>query len=120
MKSTVDYYMINASAVRSTMNAAKFEVYGGENSPYLWIRVPDSYLTRGDKEGGSASSPSWVVFQELLEHANVVITPGLGFGSEGNNFFRISCFAHKENVDEAVGRIAKHFSSQSQTLLSEM
>jgi len=96
MKAMVDFYMENASIVKKVLNAANITSYGGEDSPYIWMQVP------GNKD-------SWTAFQELLDNAHVVTTPGAGFGPNGNRFLRISCFAHREDVLEAANRIGKHF-----------
>ena len=69
-----------------------YDVIGGTDSPYLWVNV------KGD---------SWDFFDKLLNEANVVTTPGAGFGKGGQGYIRISAFNSRENVEEAVGRIAK-------------
>jgi len=68
-------------------------VNGGVNAPYIWMRVP-------------AGLTSWQYFDRLLAEANVVGTPGSGFGSCGEGYFRLSAFGFRENVEEAVERIA--------------
>ena len=71
-------------------------VWGGENAPYVWVQWPDGL-------------DSWQMFDKMLHEANVVITPGSGFGSRGEGFFRISAFNSRENVDEVCRRIHSLF-----------
>ena len=71
---------------------AGMRVWGGENAPYVWVQCPDGL-------------DSWQMFDKMLYEANVVITPGSGFGSRGEGFFRISAFNSRENVDEVCRRI---------------
>eukprot|EP00915_Cephaloidophora_sp_WS-2016_P003605 GHVH01004863.1.p1 GENE.GHVH01004863.1~~GHVH01004863.1.p1 ORF type:complete len:406 (-),score=44.82 GHVH01004863.1:1067-2284(-) len=96
MREMNDYYMENARIVLNTMQKAGYTCYGGVNSPYIWMKCPEGMT-------------SWDCFQELLEGAMVVTTPGAGFGTEGADFVRISSFAHRENVEEALARIKNHF-----------
>ena len=67
---------------------------GGKNSPYIWLKCPKGM-------------ESWEFFDYLLENANVVGTPGAGFGENGKNFFRLTAFGDRENTIEAVNRIKK-------------
>jgi len=90
---TVDYYMENALFIRSGLAKAGFEVYGGENSPYIWFRTPDG-------------SGSWAFFDRLLREANVAATPGAGFGPSGEGYIRLTAFGTHESTAEAVRRIA--------------
>lgn len=92
VKGLIDYYLNNAKIIRAEMTALGFTCFGGENSPYIWI------------EG---SMDSWEFFDLLLNKAEVVCTPGSGFGSCGEGFIRISAFNSLENVQEAMSRIAK-------------
>ncbi|MAI78072.1 MAG: LL-diaminopimelate aminotransferase [Deltaproteobacteria bacterium] len=92
----VAYYMENAGRIREGLGSAGFEVFGGEHAPYIWMATPDK-LT------------SWDFFDQLLDRANVVGTPGSGFGPSGEGFFRISAFNSHENVDTAIDRIKKAF-----------
>ena len=78
--------------IREGLGKAGYRVYGGEDAPYIWLRVP-------------AGMSSWQFFDKLLNDANVVGTPGSGFGSCGEGFFRLSAFGFRENVEEAVERI---------------
>ena len=92
----VAYYMENARRIREGLTAARFEVFGGEHAPYIWMRTP---------EGLS----SWDFFDELLKKTHVVGTPGSGFGPSGEGYFRLSAFNSTENVDEAISRVRKAF-----------
>jgi LL-diaminopimelate aminotransferase len=92
----VAYYMANARALREGLGSAGFTLYGGEHAPYIWMHTP---------EGLS----SWDCFDRLLNNANVVCTPGSGFGASGEGYVRISAFNDRARVDEAIGRIRKAF-----------
>jgi len=92
----IAYYMENARRIREGLRAAGFTVYGGEHAPYIWLRTPDG-------------TTSWEFFDQLLERANVVGTPGSGFGAAGEGFFRISAFNSRANVEEAIARIQRAF-----------
>jgi LL-diaminopimelate aminotransferase len=92
VRASIDYYMQNASLIRDGLSAAGLEVYGGRNAPYVWVRTP-----RG--------LGSWEFFDLLLTRANVVGTPGAGFGSCGEGYFRLSAFAMREQVTEAIERV---------------
>ena len=87
----VDYYLGNAKLIREGVQALGFECVGGDNSPYVWVNV------KGD---------SWEFFDRLLNQAQVVTTPGAGFGKCGQGYIRISAFNNREKVIEAMGRIA--------------
>lgn len=89
-------YMDNARRIRAGLGDAGFRVFGGVHAPYIWMRTP-----RG--------LSSWEFFDQLLERAQVVGTPGSGFGPSGEGYFRISAFNSKENVEEAIERIRKAF-----------
>lgn len=92
VKANIDYYMENARIIRDGLGKAGYRVYGGENAPYIWLRVPEGMT-------------SWQFFDRLLDEAHVVGTPGSGFGSCGEGYFRLSAFGFRENVEEAVERI---------------
>ena len=94
VKRTIDFYMANAATIRSSLAKLGYEVYGGVNAPYVWMKVPEGMT-------------SWEFFDTLLEKANVVGTPGAGFGAAGEGYFRLSAFNNPDNVAEAMGRIAK-------------
>jgi LL-diaminopimelate aminotransferase len=88
----IDYYMENARIMKLSLAAAGFEVFGGENAPYIWVKTKNGMK-------------SWEFFDKLLNNANVVGTPGSGFGPAGEGYFRFSAFADRENVLEAMERI---------------
>ena len=88
----IDFYMNNASIMRNKLMQAGFKVFGGLNAPYIWIRVPDQMT-------------SWDFFDYLLNKANVVGTPGSGFGLAGEGYFRLSAFNTLTNVNTAMERI---------------
>lgn len=92
----VAHYMENARRIRQGLGAAGFEIHGGEHAPYIWMKTP-----------GALSS--WDFFDQLLERAHVVGTPGSGFGPSGEGYFRLSAFNSHENVDLAIERIKKAF-----------
>jgi LL-diaminopimelate aminotransferase len=92
-KALVSFYLENAKIIREAMTAAGLQVYGGVNAPYVWVKTPQNIS-------------SWDFFDKLLFNCNVVVTPGSGFGAAGEGYFRISAFNSRENVNEAVKRIA--------------
>lgn len=92
VEANIAYYMENARIIREGLAAAGLTVYGGVNAPYIWLKVP----------GGLTS---WDFFDKLLREAHVVGTPGAGFGSCGEGYFRLSAFGFRENVEEAVRRM---------------
>ena len=92
----IAHYMENARLIRSGLEAAGFTAYAGEHAPYIWLRTP-------------TGTTSWEFFDQLLEQAHVVGTPGAGFGASGEGYFRISAFNSRENVDEAIVRITRAF-----------
>ena len=94
VRANIDYYMANAALIRDGLASAGLEVHGGVNAPYVWVRTP-----RG--------LGSWEFFDLLLSRANVVGTPGAGFGSCGEGYFRLSAFALREQVKEAVERVRR-------------
>ncbi|MGN0853702.1 MAG: LL-diaminopimelate aminotransferase [Kiritimatiellia bacterium] len=91
-KATVDFYLENAKLLKDALLALGYNVTGGTDSPYLWVDV------KGD---------SWAFFDKLLNEANVVTTPGAGFGKAGEGHIRISAFNSRANVQEAIGRFRK-------------
>jgi len=97
VRAMVGYYLENARMMRTGLQSLGFDVYGGENAPYIWLKVP-------------AGLDSWGFFDKLLNEVQVVGTPGAGFGPSGEGYFRLSAFALRETVHEALGRIAKAFS----------
>ncbi len=89
----ISHYMGNASILRSALQQAGLSVYGGDNAPYIWVRCP-------------GNSGSWEIFDRILHEARIVVTPGSGFGSAGEGFFRVSAFNSRANAEEAAGRLA--------------
>lgn len=92
VRANVEYYMANAALIRDGLAAAGLQVHGGVNAPYVWAATP-----RG--------LGSWEFFDLLLTKANVVGTPGAGFGACGEGFFRLSAFAMRDQVQEAIERV---------------
>ena len=90
----VAHYMGNAKILREAASASGLDVYGGTNAPYIWVKTP----------GGT---PSWDIFDKVLNDASVVITPGAGFGSAGEGYFRISAFNSRANAEEVAHRISE-------------
>jgi LL-diaminopimelate aminotransferase len=94
IKDLVQYYMGNAKIIRDGLAKMGIEIHGGVNAPYIWLKTP-----------GNLSS--WEFFDHLLTKANVVGTPGAGFGACGEGYFRLSAFGETDQVREAVERISK-------------
>lgn len=92
----VAFYMENARLLREGLTAAGFTVYGGVHAPYIWLRT----------QGGATS---WAFFDRLLADAQVVGTPGAGFGPAGEGYFRLSGFNSRANIEEAIARIRRVF-----------
>ena len=88
----IAYYMRNAAVIRDGLKEAGYEVYGGVNAPYIWLRTPDGMS-------------SWDFFDYLLKEKNVVGTPGSGFGPSGEGYFRLTAFGTYENSKKALARI---------------
>ncbi len=88
----VGYYMNNARTIKQGLAEAGYEVFGGVNAPYIWLKTPDGMT-------------SWEFFDYLLENANVVGTPGSGFGPSGEGYFRLTAFGNYENTVRALERI---------------
>ncbi|MCL2105210.1 MAG: LL-diaminopimelate aminotransferase [Kiritimatiellaeota bacterium] len=87
-----DFYLANAAVIRATLAELGYTVTGGDNSPYVWVNV---------------GKDSWKFFDKLLKRAQVVVTPGAGFGRCGQGYIRISAFNSRENVEEGMRRIRK-------------
>ncbi len=87
----VNHYMRNAEVLAKALRDCGLRVFGGVNAPYLWVKAPGSYS-------------SWQVFDKVLADIQVVITPGAGFGAEGEGYFRVSAFNSRENADEVARR----------------
>ena len=94
IKEQVGYYMHNAKTIYTGLKEAGYEVFGGVNAPYIWLKTPDNMT-------------SWEFFDHLLEDANVVGTPGSGFGPSGEGYFRLTAFGNYENTVEAIERIKR-------------
>ncbi|MEG3223999.1 MAG: LL-diaminopimelate aminotransferase [Methanobacteriales archaeon Met13] len=94
IRENIDYYLENARIIRESLKNMGLEIYGGVNSPYIWIKTPGNMT-------------SWEFFDLLLEKANVVGTPGVGFGPSGEGYLRITAFNTLENTKEAMERISK-------------
>ena len=92
IKENINYYMENAKIIKQGLEEAGFKVYGGVNSPYVWLKVPKNIS-------------SWEFFDKLLEEVNIVGTPGSGFGPSGEGYFRLTAFGTRENTIEAMKRI---------------
>ena len=92
LKDQVGYYMKNAKTIKEGLKDAGYEVYGGVNAPYIWLKTPEKMT-------------SWDFFDYLLEKANVVGTPGCGFGPSGEGYFRLTAFGSYENTVAALERI---------------
>ena len=92
VRETIGYYLNNARVIREGLAGAGLTVCGGENSPYVWARTPDGL-------------GSWAFFDRLLQQANVVTTPGAGFGPSGEGYIRLTAFGGAEDTVEAVERI---------------
>lgn len=92
VRETIDYYLENARVIREGLTQAGLEAFGGENSPYIWLKTP-------------AGTGSWAFFDHLLHKAGVVSTPGVGFGPCGEGYIRLTAFNTHENTQEAIERI---------------
>ncbi len=96
VRANIDYYLANATLIKDGLTKAGFTTFGGVNAPYVWLK------TTGGQD-------SWQFFDAMLEKANVVGTPGSGFGSCGEGYFRLSAFGIREKVEEAIERITNGF-----------
>ena len=92
LKEQVAYYRKNAKTIKEGLKDAGYTVFGGVNAPYIWLKTPDKMT-------------SWEFFDYLLEKANVVGTPGSGFGPSGEGYFRLTAFGNYENTVKALDRI---------------
>jgi len=92
IKEQVGYYMNNAKTIYTGLKDAGYEVYGGVNAPYIWLKTPDKMT-------------SWDFFDYLLEKVQIVGTPGAGFGPSGEGYFRLTAFGSAENTARAIERI---------------
>lgn len=94
IKEVIKYYLDNAKIIRSSLQKYGFKTFGGENAPYIWVKTP-------------GNEDSWSFFDRLLHHAQVVTTPGAGFGTSGEGYIRITAFGSHQNSEEAMRRIEK-------------
>jgi LL-diaminopimelate aminotransferase len=92
VRALIDHYMGNAIELRTGAKKAGLKVFGGVNAPYIWVKCPNGVT-------------SWQAFDKILGEANVVITPGSGFGSKGEGYFRISSFNSRANAQEVARRL---------------
>ncbi len=92
VRALIEHYMGNAKVLREGASKAGLKVFGGANAPYIWVQTP-------------AGVTSWQAFDKVLGEANVVITPGSGFGSKGEGYFRISAFNSRANAEEVARRL---------------
>ena len=86
--------MGNARLMHETLTKLGMRVYGGVNAPYLWVKTP-------------GNTPSWKFFEEMLYGAQVVCTPGVGFGPSGEGFIRLTSFGNREDCEAALHRISR-------------
>jgi LL-diaminopimelate aminotransferase len=94
VRALIDHYMGNAKILRAAAADAGLEVFGGVNAPYIWVKT-------------SAGLTSWEMFDRMLHDLNVVITPGSGFGAQGEGYFRISAFNSRENAEQVARRLGE-------------
>jgi LL-diaminopimelate aminotransferase len=92
VRALIEYYMGNAKILREACAKIDMKVFGGINAPYIWVKTP-------------AGLTSWQMFDRMLRDLNVVITPGSGFGAQGEGYFRISAFNSRENAEEVARRL---------------
>ena len=94
IRATIDYYMANARIIRQSLQGFGLQVFGGQNAPYIWVRTPNG-------------TDSWSFFDRLLREAQVVTTPGAGFGAAGEGYIRITAFGTHKSSIEAMERVKK-------------
>ena len=94
IKEMISYYMQNAKVMKAALEEVGYEVFGGTNAPYIWIKTP-------------VGVTSWEFFDKLLNELNIVGTPGVGFGPSGEGYFRLTAFGDKDLTLEAMERIKK-------------
>ena len=92
IRENIKYYQDNAEIIKKGLDDAKIDYVGGINAPYIWLKVPNNMK-------------SWEYFDLLLQKANIVGTPGVGFGPSGEGYFRLTAFGDRENTIEAMRRI---------------
>lgn len=94
VRELINYYMANARIIREGLQKIGIQVFGGINAPYIWLKTPNGM-------------DSWAFFDKLLSEANIVGTPGVGFGPSGKGYFRLTAFGSRESTEEAVERFKK-------------
>jgi len=94
IQALIDHYMGNARILREAVVKAGMTVFGGVNAPYIWVKTP-------------AGLTSWQMFDRMLRDSSVVITPGAGFGAQGEGYFRISAFNSRANAEEVARRLER-------------
>ena len=92
IKETIAYYMENARIMRESLTRLGLKTFGGENAPYIWLKTPND-------------TPSWKFFEQMLYGAEVVCTPGVGFGPAGEGYVRLTAFGDRDDCKEAMRRI---------------
>ena len=92
IQETINYYMTNARIMKEGLESTGLKVYGGVNAPYLWVKTPNG-------------TSSWRFFDQMLYEANVVGTPGVGFGPSGEGYIRLTAFGERNDCIEAMRRI---------------
>ena len=92
IRENIQSYLENAKIIKEGLEEAGFTTYGGVNSPYIWLQVPQGMT-------------SWEFFDKLLEEVNIVGTPGSGFGPHGEGYFSLTAFGTRENTIKAMERI---------------
>lgn len=95
VKTMIDYYMENARLMKKALGGTGLKVFGGENAPYLWVKAPDGMT-------------SWKFFDKLLYDAQVVSTPGIGFGPSGEGYVRLTAFNDRRQCEEGIKRICHY------------
>ena len=94
VRDTIAYYMRNAELMCESLTQMGFEVFGGRNAPYLWVKTPHAI-------------DSWRFFEQMLYAVGVVCTPGVGFGPSGEGYVRLTAFGKREDCEEAMQRIGE-------------
>ena len=94
VRKTIDYYMANARTMKTALQRMGYDVTGSENAPYLWVKTPDNLS-------------SWQFFDHLLNQAQVIVTPGVGFGPSGEGYVRLTAFGKQEDCIAALQKIKK-------------
>ena len=94
IQENIRYYKENARIIKEGLEKSGFKVYGGVNSPYIWLKVPDGMT-------------SWEFFDKMLNEVNIVGTPGSGFGPHGEGYFRLTAFGTRENTLKAIKRLSE-------------